>query len=118
LKVCIRSGGHLRQDGPAVQAFAVKRSVALVRRMRREHELFVGHQANLRMLQTVCQHAAIPRDCHLWNVDVRGNCGSAGAPSVLSEHWEQIVRGLNDIVVAQVGAGLSWGGFRLRSVLD
>jgi 3-oxoacyl-[acyl-carrier-protein] synthase-3 len=117
-RVCISSGGHLRQDGPAVQAFAVKRSVALVREMRRDHECFVGHQANLRMLQKVCDHAAIPRDHHFWNVDVRGNCGAAGAPSVLSEHWGRILRGDSDIVVVQVGAGLSWGGFRLRCVLD
>jgi 3-oxoacyl-[acyl-carrier-protein] synthase-3 len=117
-KVSIRSGGHLQQDGPAVQAFAVKRSVALVREMRRDHELFVGHQANLRMLQSVCEHAGIPSGHHLCNVDVRGNCGAAGAPSVLSEYWERVLRRGSDIVLVQVGAGLSWGGLRLRSVGD
>ena len=117
-KVSIRSGQHLEQDGPAVQAFAIKRSVALLRRMRQHDELFVGHQANLRMLNGVCDHASVPADRHLWNVDVRGNCGAAGAPSVLSEHWEEIIRSSQDIVVVQVGAGLSWGGLRLRPAGD
>jgi len=112
--VGICNGGHLHQDGPAVQAFGVKRSVALARDLRRDNEFFVGHQANLRMLQAVCTHAVIPCARHLWNVDVRGNCGSAGAPSVISEHWDELVRGAGEVVVVQVGAGLSWGGFRMR----
>ena len=116
--VGIRNGGHLQQDGPAVQSFAIKRSVALVRDIRRDHELFVGHQANLRMLQSVCEHAAIPSARHLWNVDVRGNCGAAGAPSVISERWDEILRSVSDLVVVQVGAGLSWGAFRMRCVRD
>jgi 3-oxoacyl-[acyl-carrier-protein] synthase-3 len=117
-KVCIRNGGHLRQDGPAVQAFAVRRSVALVRDLREGDELFVGHQANLRMLQTICDHARISGDRHLWNVDVRGNCGAAGAPSVISEQWQQLLRGAADIVLVQVGAGLCWGAVRLRCLRD
>jgi 3-oxoacyl-[acyl-carrier-protein] synthase-3 len=117
-KVGIRNGGHLQQDGPAVQAFAVRRSVALVREMRLDNEIFVGHQANLRMLQTVCEHAAIPRDRHFWNVDARGNCGAAGAPSVLSEHWDAVLGSTSDVLVVQVGAGLSWGGFRMRCAVE
>ena len=117
-KVGIHSGGHLQQDGPAVQSFAIKRSVALVRDLRRDHEFFVGHQANLRMLQAVCEHAAIPCERHLWNVDARGNCGAAGAPSVISERWDEVLRSVSDVVVVQVGAGLSWGRFRMCCVGD
>jgi 3-oxoacyl-[acyl-carrier-protein] synthase-3 len=117
-KVGIRNGGHLQQDGPAVQSFAIKRSVALVRGIRRDREYFVGHQANLRMLQAVCEHAAIPSERHLWNVEARGNCGAAGAPSVISEHWDELLRSGRDVVVVQVGAGLSWGRFRMRCIRD
>jgi 3-oxoacyl-[acyl-carrier-protein] synthase-3 len=116
--VGIRNGGHLEQDGPAVQSFGIKRSLALVRDFRRDHEFFVGHQANLRMLQAICTHAAIPCERHLWNVDARGNCGSAGAPSVISERWDELLQGVSDVVVVQVGAGLSWGVFRMRCVRD
>jgi 3-oxoacyl-[acyl-carrier-protein] synthase-3 len=105
-KVGIHNGGHLRQDGPAVQSFAIKRSVALVRDIRRDHELFVGHQANLRMLQAVCEHAAIPCHRHLWNVDARGNCGAAA--SVISSAGTRCAAASTAVVV-QVGAGLSWG---------
>jgi 3-oxoacyl-[acyl-carrier-protein] synthase-3 len=117
-KVGIRNGGHLVQDGPAVQSFAIKRSVALVRDLRCDHQIFVGHQANLRMLQSVCNHAEIPSERHLWNVDIRGNCGAAGAPSVISERWHDILAGASDLVIVQVGAGLAWGGFRMRCVRD
>jgi 3-oxoacyl-[acyl-carrier-protein] synthase-3 len=117
-KVSIQSGGYLQQDGPAVQAFAVRRSVTLLRRLRLNGEIFVGHQANLRMLQSVCDHADVPPDRHLCNVDVRGNCGAAGAPSVLSENWDLLLDGAGDVVLVQVGAGLSWGGLRLRLVGD
>jgi 3-oxoacyl-[acyl-carrier-protein] synthase-3 len=117
-KVSIANGGHLTQDGPAVQAFAVKRSVATLRRMRCGKDIFVGHQANLRMLQAVCDHAAVPEALHMWNVDVRGNCGAAGAPSVLSERWDDLLFAPRDIVLVQVGAGLSWGSLRLRRARD
>jgi 3-oxoacyl-[acyl-carrier-protein] synthase-3 len=113
-RVGIRNGRHLRQDGAAVQAFAVKRTVALLREMRLDRETFIGHQANLRMLQSVCEHASIPADRHLWNVDRRGNCGAAGAPSVLSENWDRLLCRGGEIVLVQVGAGLSWGGLRMQ----
>jgi 3-oxoacyl-[acyl-carrier-protein] synthase-3 len=113
-KVSIPSAGHLQLDGQAVQAFAVKTMAMMVRQRRREPDTFVGHQANLRMLQSVCEHACVPAARHVWNVDARGNCGAAGAPSVLSEHWERLVHSGDALIVALVGAGLSWGGLRMQ----
>jgi 3-oxoacyl-[acyl-carrier-protein] synthase-3 len=113
-KVSIPPGEHFRQEGAAVQAFAVKKSVAVVQALRPharqpERVYFIGHQANLRMLQTVCGKADIPADRHLFNVDRFGNCGAAGAPSVLSQNWEKFRDG-DEIALVCVGAGLSWSG--------
>lgn len=118
-KVMIPPSGHFRQEGGAVQGFAVRRSCILFNELRalasgeKKVIYFIGHQANLRMLESVVARCEISPKKHLYNVDRFGNCGAAGAPSVLSEHWETIIPG-DEIVMAIVGAGLSWGGLLLR----
>jgi 3-oxoacyl-[acyl-carrier-protein] synthase-3 len=118
-KVSIPPGEHFRQEGSAVQAFAIKRSIAVLSEIRRhvtgdpDRLFFVGHQANLRMLQNVCEKAAIAPDRHLYNVDRFGNCGAAGAPSVLSQNWDNLNEG-DEIALVSVGAGLSWSGLLVQ----
>jgi 3-oxoacyl-[acyl-carrier-protein] synthase III len=113
-KVVVSPSGHFFQEGSAVQTFAIKRSLALLSALRehltqdRERLWFVGHQANLRMLQSVCSRGGISPERHLFNVDKFGNCGAAGAPSVLSQNWGRWESG-DEIALLVVGAGLSWG---------
>ena len=65
------------------------------------------------MLRSVCARTGIGDSRHLYNVDRFGNCASAGAPSVISERWNDFSP--NDrVVVAVVGAGLTWGGALLE----
>jgi 3-oxoacyl-[acyl-carrier-protein] synthase-3 len=40
-----------------------------------------------------------------------GNCGAAGAPTVLSQHWEELRGAI--VHMAVVGSGLAWGGMRI-----
>jgi 3-oxoacyl-[acyl-carrier-protein] synthase-3 len=111
-KVTIVSAGHLQQDGGAVQNFAIRKTIAVIDRLRDQASSgfwFVGHQANLPMLQSVCLRARIHNDKHLYNVDTRGNCGAAGAPSSVSERFDCFEGGAQ-IIVAVVGAGLTWAG--------
>ena len=118
-KVMIPPGGHFTQSGSAVQMFAVKKSLETLYALREHASVgpdrlyFVGHQANLRMLESVCARAEIPADRHLFNVDEYGNCGAAGAPSVLSQHWSRFGAG-DEIALVVVGSGLTWGGLLLR----
>jgi 3-oxoacyl-[acyl-carrier-protein] synthase-3 len=49
----------------------------------------------------------------LFNVDEYGNCGAAGAPGVLSQNWDRFADG-DEIAMAVVGSGLTWGGLVLR----
>jgi len=115
-KVRISPGGFLQQDGRAVQAFAIRRMLAVLKQLQQDSgEIFIGHQANLRMLEAVCAQAAVRPGAHLANVDRRGNCGGAGVVSVLSEHWDTLRAMSEAACVAIVGAGLSWGGFRLAA---
>lgn len=116
--ITIRSGGHVVQDGNSVQMFAIRKTCDLFEDMRSKgqgngasEEFFVGHQANLRMLETVCRRLHIPEGNHLSNVVHFGNCGAASAPSVLSQHWDALDSCA--INMAIVGSGLSWGGMRI-----
>jgi 3-oxoacyl-[acyl-carrier-protein] synthase-3 len=111
-KVTIPPQGHFRQDGHAVQGFAIRRMTESVRSLRSVPETggrfrFIGHQANLGALRTVCERAGITDDQHWSNVERFGNTGAAGGSSVLSEHWEELRPG-DSVAVCLVGAGLTW----------
>lgn len=111
-KVTIPSAGHLSQEGGAVQNFAIRKTVSTIEFLRQHTSAipyFIGHQANLPMLKSACTRAGIPNERHLFNIDMHGNCGAAGGPSVLSEKWDQFLPG-DEVVMAVVGAGLTWAG--------
>jgi 3-oxoacyl-[acyl-carrier-protein] synthase III len=111
--------GHFRQHGRAVQMFAVKKTAQLLRDLGDAHERpgrrlhFVGHQANLRMLESVCRQCDVAPDRHHTNVAWYGNTAGAGAPSVLSMRWDDW-RDEDDVAVVGVGAGLTWSSWLLR----
>ncbi|GMR13736.1 MAG: ketoacyl-ACP synthase III [Gemmatimonadota bacterium] len=118
-KVVVPHFGHFRQEGRTVQMFAIKRTIRGLKRLRADHHQeerefhFIGHQANLRMLETVCLRAGVDDDHHHFNVVDYGNTGSAGSPSVVSMNWDRWTD-LDDIGIVGVGAGLSWSGYVLR----
>jgi 3-oxoacyl-[acyl-carrier-protein] synthase-3 len=118
-KVVVPRFGYFRQDGQAVQKFAVKRTAELLKKVRAERGEssrrfgFVGHQANLRMLEAVCRLCEIAPEHHLSNVERFGNTAAAGSLSVLSMAWDRLGPE-DDICAVGVGAGLTWGAYLLR----
>jgi 3-oxoacyl-[acyl-carrier-protein] synthase-3 len=111
--VFIPAGGHFRQNGQAVQSFAIRKTVETYSELTaalppKSQPAFIGHQANALMLEGVCRRAEIPRERHFYNVDRYGNCGASGGPSVLSENWDKMRSGY--LAVVAVGSGLTWGG--------
>jgi 3-oxoacyl-[acyl-carrier-protein] synthase-3 len=118
-KVVIPRLGHFEQEGSTVQTFAIKRSVVCLReiqrqfRDRRDDLIFVGHQANLMMLESVCRKCDIPPERHLSNVAEFGNTGAAGAPTVVSQNWDRF--GDGDVVaLVVVGSGLTWSSLAIE----
>jgi 3-oxoacyl-[acyl-carrier-protein] synthase-3 len=113
--------GHFTQDGSAVQRFAIKATLAAVRDIlssARERVAvtggtirFIGHQANRLMLEAVAQRIEV--GAHWHNVELFGNTGAAGAPTVMSQHWEELADG-DVVVLAVVGSGLTWSSMQIE----
>ena len=118
-KVTIPRIGYFHQDGNAVQGFAIRKMTESLRQLQTVSSVngdrfkFVGHQANLGMLKTVCERTHIAANNHWHNVEDFGNTGSSGAPAVLSQHWEEFRPG-HCVAVTIVGAGLSWAQMLLK----
>lgn len=107
------------QDGNAVQAFAIRKTTEGIKHLKSLFDaeaarfLFIGHQANLSMLQTVRERTGIEAENCWYNVDQFGNTGCSGAPSVLSAHWDELQAG-DRVAMSIVGAGLSWAHLMLK----
>ncbi len=111
--------GHFDQEGRTVQMFAIKKTIRCLRELKKafpetaDDFHFIGHQANLLMLRTVCQRCDIDDAHHHSNVVEFGNTGAAGAPSVVSMNWDRWQDG-DDVAIIGVGSGLSWSSYLLR----
>ena len=96
--------------------FAIKKTCLCLNRIKAGHEEsarslhFIGHQANLRMLETVCSRCEIPPERHHSNVEWFGNTGAASSGSVLSQNWDKWRAG-DDVAVVGVGSGLTWASY-------
>ncbi|MCB0335709.1 MAG: hypothetical protein KDD62_05365 [Bdellovibrionales bacterium] len=112
--VVVDSLGHFHQDGRAVRDFSVRQTVRMIKALERDYnidwtkDIFIGHQANGTMLEQIRNNRKIPNENHWHNVSFIGNQAGAGAPAVLAQNWDRLESGQN-IIVAVVGAGLSWG---------
>lgn len=113
-------GKFFHQNGAAVQKFAITKTIAAAQDILARNNLtcadaqwFIGHQANYRMLTSAMEKMGVPETSHLYNVVDRGNQGACGAPSVLSQNWDRYKKG-DYIVIAVVGAGLTWGSLLLQ----
>ncbi len=114
-KVKVPRFGHFAQQGAEVQKFGVKRGGETFEALRATYSggadgvAFIGHQANLRMLEAIARRTDVPAGKHFYNVDRRGNVGASGAPSVMSELWDSPSLG-DAVAVCVVGSGLTWAG--------
>jgi 3-oxoacyl-[acyl-carrier-protein] synthase III len=73
-------------------------------------DLFVPHQANLRINQLVGQKLGIPESKTVANIEKYGNTTAATIPLGLSEAWREgrCKRGSN-VLMAAFGSGFTWG---------
>jgi 3-oxoacyl-[acyl-carrier-protein] synthase-3 len=73
-------------------------------------DLFVGHQANLRILEAVRQRLGLPADRMHVTVDQHGNTSAASIPLALADARDRgRLRPGHEVLLAGFGAGLTWG---------
>ncbi|MEN6320201.1 MAG: ketoacyl-ACP synthase III [Syntrophaceae bacterium] len=118
-KVSIPRMGYFQQDGNVVQGFAIRKTTESIRSLQDsfyvngDRFIFIGHQANVGMLKTVCERTGINEKNHWHAVEDYGNTGCSGAPAVLSQHWDELHAG-DHVAIAIVGAGLTWVSLMLK----
>lgn len=78
-------------------------------------DLFVPHQANIRIIEATAKYANVPMEKVFVNVDRYGNMSSATVPIALDEAVEQgrLSEGDHVLLVA-FGAGFTWGSMVVR----
>jgi 3-oxoacyl-[acyl-carrier-protein] synthase-3 len=74
-------------------------------------DLFVPHQANMRINQVVAAKLGIPDDRVVHNIERYGNTTAATIPIGISESWRDgKIREGSRVLMAAFGAGFTWGG--------
>ncbi len=80
-----------------------------------ELKLFIPHQANTRILESVAEKAGIPRDKVMVNVDRYGNTSAASIPIALDEAIREGRLETGDLcLLAVFGGGFTWGSALVR----
>lgn len=82
-------------------------------------ELFVPHQANLRIIKATARFLKLPMERVFVNVDRYGNTSSASVPIAVCEAVEAgRIRPGDHLVLVAFGAGLTWGAAVLQWALE
>jgi 3-oxoacyl-[acyl-carrier-protein] synthase-3 len=81
-------------------------------------DLFVPHQANIRIIEAAAQRLGLPAEKVFINVDRYGNTSAASIPLALDEAYRSGRVKEGDVVVAVgFGAGLTWAAAVLKWTL-
>ena len=113
----LETGKHyLRMNGREVYKFAVTTTAASARGVISsaglvpdDIDLFVPHQANLRIIESAARGTGIPMDRVYVNADRYGNTSAGSIPIALCEAVEKGKLQADDhVVVVGFGAGLAW----------
>ncbi len=108
---------YIKMEGRKVYKFATKRMVESVIKAlnkvdltRKDIDLLIPHQANLRILKAVAKKLHLPIKKIMINLEKYGNTSAASIPIALDEAITQGKIKKGDIVVLTAfGAGLTWG---------
>jgi 3-oxoacyl-[acyl-carrier-protein] synthase-3 len=80
-----------------------------------EIDLFVPHQANMRIISAVAERLGMPPEKVFTNIDRYGNTSAASVPIALDEALEQgRIHDNNIVMLNACGGGLTWGANLVR----
>ncbi|MBF4255573.1 ketoacyl-ACP synthase III [Vibrio anguillarum] len=78
-------------------------------------DVVIPHQANIRIIQTLCDLSGISQDKAFVNIQHYGNTSAATVPIALCEAVEQgKIKPNDNLLVAAFGAGLTWGAGHIK----
>ncbi|MFM2587071.1 ketoacyl-ACP synthase III [Vibrio sp. TBV020] len=78
-------------------------------------DVVIPHQANIRIIQTLCDLSGISQDKAFVNIQNYGNTSAATVPIALCEALEQgKVKPGDNLLLAAFGAGLTWGAGHIK----
>ncbi len=115
----LAEGRHYpKMNGKAVFRWATEKMPEVVREVLttaglgvEQVDLFVPHQANLRINQLVAHKLGIPESKTVHNIEKYGNTTAATIPLGLSEAWrEGLCRRGSNVLMAAFGSGYTWAG--------
>ena len=113
---------YIRQEGRTVFKFAVlKMAEASIELLDRngltsdDLDLFIPHQANLRIIKATAERMNLPPEKVVINIERYGNTTAGTIPIALSEaHKEGRLKGGDLLLITAVGGGLTWGSALFR----
>ncbi len=113
---------YVKQDGPAVFKFAVRKTEEICRRVLERNgfdpcqlDLFVSHQANRRIIQSAAEKLGLPAEKVVINIERFGNTTAATIPLAMQDAVADGRLKKGDLVLlASVGAGFTVGAVLLR----
>ncbi len=115
-------GVHPQMDGPFVFKNAVIRFTEVIMEalmankiQTKDIDMFVPHQANLRISQFVQKQLKLPNEKVFNNIEKYGNTTSATIPIILSELWQaKRIKEEQLYVLAAFGSGFTWASALIR----
>ncbi len=113
---------YVHQEGAVVFRFAVTNIVRAVNEVLarnqmtpRDVDLFVPHQANIRIIEAARAKVRVPKDRVVYTIDRYANTTSATIPTALDIAAEQgRIRPGDRIVMCAFGGGFTWGATLLQ----
>ncbi len=112
----------VHQDGPAVFKFATRKMAEMCTRVLERNgmsgadvDLFIPHQANLRIITSAMERLGMTMDRVIVNIDEYGNTTAGTIPLAMHSALERGMLKKGDLVLlASMGAGFSAGATLLR----
>ena len=110
-------GGYVTMDGPAVYKFAVKTVPKAIKELLEQTgwsaddvDVFVLHQANIRIIESVAKRLKQPMEKFPTNLQECGNISAASVPILLDKvRKDGMIKNEEKIILSGFGAGLRWG---------
>jgi len=115
---------YVYQEGRTVFKFAVKRMSECVLELMKRNNLtkddvkwLVPHQANIRIINAVADHAGFPLEKVMVTIENYGNTTAATLPLCLNDYEGRLKKG-DKVILTSFGGGFTWGATYLKWAYD